>query len=72
MIVDEEQRFGVKHKERLKQLKKAVDRDQHERHADPANTTHVVVGAARHVGDRDAAQGSARDPDRGGAISIRN
>ena len=25
MIVDEEQRFGVKHKERLKQLKKAVD-----------------------------------------------
>ena len=25
VIVDEEQRFGVKHKERLKQLKKAVD-----------------------------------------------
>src|SRR5262252_2114768 len=25
VIVDEEQRFGVKHKERLKQMKKAVD-----------------------------------------------
>ena len=25
MIVDEEQRFGVKHKERLKQIKKTVD-----------------------------------------------
>ena len=25
VIVDEEQRFGVKHKERLKQLKKQVD-----------------------------------------------
>ena len=25
VVVDEEQRFGVKHKERLKQLKKAVD-----------------------------------------------
>ena len=25
VIVDEEQRFGVKHKERLKQLKKSVD-----------------------------------------------
>ena len=25
MIVDEEQRFGVAHKERLKQMKKGVD-----------------------------------------------
>ena len=69
VIVDEEQRFGVKHKERLKQLKKTVDRGHHERHADPANTTHVVVGAAGHVGDRDAAQGPAGDSHRGGPVS---
>ncbi len=68
VIVDEEQRFGVKHKERLKQLKKTVDVVSHERHADPSNTTHVVIGTARHVGDRDAAQGPAGDPHRGGAI----
>ena len=71
VIVDEEQRFGVKHKERLKQLKKSGGRDQHERHPDPPNTTHVVTGAARHVGDRDAAQGPARDPHRGGALPAR-
>ena len=68
VIVDEEQRFGVKHKERLKQLKKTVDVHQHERHPDPAHTTHVAVGAAGHVGDRDAAQGPAGHPDRGGAL----
>ena len=71
VIVDEEQRFGVKHKERLKQLSKSVDVVSHERHADSAHTAHVVVGAARHVGDRNAAQGPAVDPDRGGAVSAR-
>ena len=65
VIVDEEQRFGVKHKERLKQLKQSVDVVSHERHAHSANTAHVAAGAARHVGDRDAAQGSAGDSDRG-------
>ena len=63
---------ACKHKERLKQLKKNVDVMTHERHADPANAAHVAAGPARHVGDRDAAQGSAGDPDRGGAISIPN
>ena len=38
-------------------------RDQHERHADPAHTTHVVAGIARYVGDRNAAQGPAFDSD---------
>ncbi len=41
---------------------------QHERHADPPYTTHVVIGTARHVGDRDAAQRPAGDPHRGGAV----
>ena len=46
-------------------------RDQHERHAHPANTTYVVVGLARHVRDRNAAQGPAGDSHRGGALSAR-
>ena len=59
VIVDEEQRFGVKHKERLKQLKKNVDSPDNERHPDSAHAPHVAAGIARYVGDRDAAQGPA-------------
>ena len=40
----------------------------HERHADSAHAAHVAAGPARHVRDRDAAQGSPGDPDRGGAF----
>ena len=42
---------------------------QHERHSDPQNTTHVVIGSAGHVGDRDSAQGSPLDPHRSRAVS---
>jgi transcription-repair coupling factor (superfamily II helicase) len=35
LVVDEEQRFGVRHKERLKKLKRHVDVDHVQRHADP-------------------------------------
>ncbi len=55
VIVDEEQRFGVKHKERLKQLKKAVDVVTMSATPDPANSTHVVIRTARYVGDRNPA-----------------
>ena len=72
VMVDEEQRFGVKHKERLKQLKKSVDAHQHERHPHSPYTTHVVIGPAGHVGDRDPAQGSAGNPHRGRALSAAN
>ena len=46
--------------------------DQHERHADPQNTTYVVVGPAGYVGDRDAAQGPAVHQHGGCARSSRN
>ena len=71
VMVDEEQRFGVKHKERLKQLKQSVDVISHERHADSAHAAHVAARTARYVGDRNAAQGPAVDSDRGGALSSR-
>ncbi len=72
VIVDEEQRFGVKHKERLKQTQESGGCGHHERHADPANTTYVAAWAARYVGDRDAAQGPPVHSHRGGAISSRS
>src|ERR1019366_2106340 len=56
VIVDEEQRFGVKHKERL---------------THPSNTTYVIAWLARHVGDRDSPEGSPRHPHRGGAVPTR-
>jgi transcription-repair coupling factor (superfamily II helicase) len=56
VIVDEEQRFGVKHKER---------------YPDSQNTTHVITGAARHVRDRDAAQGPSRHSHRSCPVSAR-
>ena len=72
LIVDEEQRFGVRHKERLKQIKKNVDVLTMTRHAHPAHAAHVAAGTARHVGDRDAAQGPAGHPHGGGAASTRS
>ena len=42
LIVDEEQRFGVRHKERLKQLKKNVDVLDADCDADPQNIAYVV------------------------------
>ena len=55
IIVDEEHRFGVKHKERLKQLQ-ARDRRAHaHRDADSAHAAPVARRPARHDADADAA-----------------
>ena len=40
VVVDEEQRFGVAHKERLKELKTTRRRADDDRHADPAHAAH--------------------------------
>ena len=62
LIVDEEQHFGVKHKERLKELRAAHPRADALRHADPA---HAAAGAdrrARSLDDRHAAGRPAGGP----------
>ena len=59
LIIDEEQRFGVKQKELLRQLQAEGRRDLDVRHADPAHAADVARRAARHLGDRDAAGGPA-------------
>ena len=63
VIVDEEQRFGVEHKEHLKRLRTAVDVLDDVGDADPA---HAGDGGDRHprdVGDPDPAGGAAPGPD---------
>jgi transcription-repair coupling factor (superfamily II helicase) len=45
LVVDEEQRFGVRHKERIKQMRTNVDVSNPDGNADPAHTSH---GAGRH------------------------
>ena len=45
LVVDEEQRFGVAHKERIKQLRKRVDVLDDDGDADPEDAEHV---ARRH------------------------
>ena len=57
LIVDEEQRFGVKQKELLRQLRLRVDVLSLTRHADPAHAADVAGRPARHLGDRDPAGG---------------
>ena len=44
VIIDEEQRFGVEVKERLKALPRTVDVLTHDRHADPAHAAHGLSG----------------------------
>ena len=77
LIVDEEQRFGVKQKELLRQLKLQGGRDLDVGHADPAHAADVAGRAARHLGDRDAAGGPPAGADlrgrvRGGARQARD
>ena len=55
VVVDEEQRFGVAHKERLKQLKKKSRCADPFSHADSAHAEHVAEWHARHVAHRNAA-----------------
>ena len=55
VLVDEEQRFGVKHKERLKQLKQSVDVISMSATPIPRTLHMSLLGLAGHVGDRDSA-----------------
>ena len=63
LVVDEEQRFGVVHKERIKQMRKRVDVLTMTATPIPPNVEHVSRRHSRHVDHRDAAQGSAIDSD---------
>ena len=49
MIIDEEQRFGVKHKETLKELKKQVDVLTLTVNANSSYPSHVYAGNQRFV-----------------------
>ena len=66
LVVDEEQRFGVAAKERLKQLRTRGRRPDPLRDADPADPQPGPRRRPRHVRHRDAAGGPAADPDPGG------
>ena len=59
LIVDEEQHFGVSHKERLKQLRAAGACADAERHADPA---HAAAGADRRARSLDHRLAAGRPP----------
>ena len=62
VIVDEEQHFGVAHKERLKALQGRRPCADPDRDADPAHAADGDVGPARPVGDPDPAGRPAGDP----------
>jgi transcription-repair coupling factor (superfamily II helicase) len=51
LVVDEEQRFGVAHKERIKQLRKKVDVLTMTATPIPAHAEHVARRHSRHVRD---------------------
>ena len=68
LVVDEEQRFGVAHKERLKQMRKQVDVLTMTATPIPRTLHMSLRRPARHVGDRDAAQGSPGDSDQRRAV----
>ena len=68
LVVDEEQRFGVRHKERLKEMRKNVDVLTMSAHADSPHASHVAAGLARHVDHRDAAERPAGDSNGSGAL----
>jgi transcription-repair coupling factor (superfamily II helicase) len=63
LVVDEEQRFGVGHKERLKELRTPGRRADADRDADPAHAADGDGRAARDLHHRDAAGRPAGDPD---------
>ncbi len=63
LVVDEEQRFGVAHKERIKQMRKRVDVLTMTATPIPRTLNMSLAGHPRHVDHRDAAEGSPGDPD---------
>ena len=62
LVIDEEQRFGVTHKERLKKLRDPGRRADADRDADPAHAAHGAHGAARPLDHHDAAGRPPGDP----------
>ena len=71
LVVDEEQRFGVAHKERIKQMRKRVDVLTMTATPIPRTLNMSLAGHPRHVDHRDAAEGSAVDPDQRRSSSTR-
>ena len=67
LVVDEEQHFGVSHKERLKQLRAQRTRSDAERHSDSAHPATGADRRARPLDHRFAAGRSARGPHLRGA-----
>ena len=63
VVIDEEQRFGVLHKEKIQGTLQAGRRPHAFRDADPAHALLVVSRGQRHVDDRDAAAESAAGRD---------
>ncbi|MCK7479660.1 MAG: hypothetical protein M0C28_21850 [Candidatus Moduliflexus flocculans] len=59
LVVDEEQRFGVKDKERLKELQGQRGLPDPDRHAHPADPAHVAPEDPRHVRPDHAAAATA-------------
>ena len=64
LVVDEEQRFGVRHKEKIKQLKRQVDVLTLTATPIPRHPAYVHDGLARHVGDQHAPPGPVAHPHR--------
>ncbi len=64
VIIDEEQRFGVRHKERLKHLRKEVDVLTMSATPIPRTLHMSMLGLARHERDRNPAPRPPCDPDR--------
>ena len=63
LVIDEEQRFGVKHKEKLKQLKTNVDVPDSVGHTDTQDAPHVSVRRQGYEHYRRAAGGQVSSPD---------
>ncbi len=63
LIVDEEQRFGVRQKELLRQLKLKVDVLSLSATPIPQHASDEPRRPSRHLGDRDATGGPPADPD---------
>ena len=63
VVIDEEQRFGVAHKERLKQMRQEVDVLTLTATPIPKNASNVARRCPRHEHHRDAARGASADQD---------
>ena len=68
LIIDEEQRFGVEVKERLKALRATRRRAHDDGDADSADAAHVAAWACGHLESGDAAGGPAGGRDAGHAV----